>query len=163
MSDYCVVAVDGVRARFFTLEPAQHPEVESGPLLVEVEGALVSPENELAGRELWSENKTGRNSSGGMAHGYDDHRDQHMDEFKRRFAKQVAEHALSLAERSKAKNLVLAAEKQILGFLRGALHVPTKAGFEVRELAKDVSRLSPQDLHGHLATEGLLPARKRPS
>lgn len=162
MSDYCVVTVDGIRARFFTLQRALLPAVESGPNLVEEREALVNAELELSGRELWSDTKTGRNASNGMAHGYDDHRDQHTDEFKRRFAKLVAEQAVQIAERKKVKNLVVVAEKQMLGFMRGEMRVSPKACFAVRELAKDLSRLSPLELHGHLATEGLVPARQRP-
>jgi protein required for attachment to host cells len=162
MSDYCVVTVDGVRARFFCLEPVKQPAVESGPNLVEHREALINTELELSGRELWTDNKTGRNAANGMAHGYDDHRDQHTEEFKRRFAKQVADEALQIAQFTGAKKLVVAAEKQMLGYLRTALHVSPKAGFEVCELAKDLSRLSPQELQGHLAAEGLVPPRQRP-
>jgi len=163
MSDYCVVSVDGARARFFTLEPARQPAVESGPSLVEAGEDLINSETEMSGRELWSDTKTGRNAASGMAHGYDDHRDQHSDEFKRRFAKQVAEQAVQLAERQGVKNLVVVAEKQMLGFLRNEIRVPPKAGFAVHELSKDLSRLSPQDLHGHLASEGLVPPSRRPA
>ena len=163
MSDYCVVSVDGTRARFFTLEPARQPAVESGPSLVETGESLINAEMELSSRELWSDTKTGRNAANGMAHSYDDHRDQHMDEFKRRFAKRVAESAVQLAERRGVKNLVVVAEKQMLGFLRGEIRISPKAGFKLRELAKDLSRLSPQDLQGHLAAEGLVPPRNRPA
>ena len=163
MSDYCVVAVDGARARFFCLEPAQQPALESGPKLVEDREALINTELELSGRDLWSDNKTGRNAANGMAHGYDDHRDQHTEEFKRRFAKQVADEAVQHAQLKGAKKLIVTAEKQMLGYLRNALHVSPKAGFEVTELAKDLSRLSPQDLQEHLASEGLVPPRQRRS
>ena len=163
MSEYCVVTVDGARARFFTLDKSSQPSLESGPFLVELEEALVNTENDIPGRELWSDTKSGRNAASGMAHGYDDHREQHTDEVKRRFAKAIAEQAVRFAERSGAKNLVVAAEKQMLGFLRGAMQVPPKAAFEVRELAKDLSRLSPQELQGHLAAEGLVPPRHRPA
>ncbi len=165
MSEYCVVTVDGVRARFFTLAKAAQPAVESGPNLVEEPEALISTESDIPGGELWGDTKSGRavGGGGGPVHAYDDHREQHTDEVKRRFAKAIAEQAVQLAQSRGAKHLVLAAEKQMLGFMRGALHVPPKAGFDVRELAKDLSRLSPRDLQGHLAAEGLVPPRNRPS
>ena len=163
MSDYCVVTVDGARARFFCLEPVQQPALESGPKLVEDREALINTELELSGRALWTDNKTGRNAANGMAHGYDDHRDQHTEEFKRRFAKQVADEAVQHAQLKGAKKLIVTAEKQMLGYLRNALHVSPKASFEVTELAKDLSRLSPQDLQEHLASEGLVPPRQRRS
>ena len=162
MSDYCVVSMDGARARFFTLEPARQPAVESGPHLVEAGEDLVNPEAELRGGELWSDTDTGRNTSAGMAHGYDDHRDQHVEEYRRRFAHRVAEQAVRFAQQNQAKSLVMVAEKQMLGLLRSELQLPAKAGFEVREVAKDLSRLSPEDLQGHLASEGLVPPRQRP-
>lgn len=157
MSDYCVVTVDSARARFFTLEPARQPGVESGPGLVE-QRDLINAEAHLTGQELWSDT-----AAGGMAHTYDDHRDKHTEEFKRRFAKLVAEQAVQLAERNGVKNLVVVAEKHMLGLLRSEMHVSPKAGFEVRELAKDLSGFSPQDLQGHLAAEGLVPPRHRPA
>jgi protein required for attachment to host cells len=157
MSDYCVVTVDSARARVFTLEAARQPRVESGPALVEQGEDLINAEAHLPGRELWSDS-----SAGGESHTYDDHRDKHGDEFKRRFAKLVAGQALKLAERNKVKNLVVVAEKQMLGFLRNEMQLSPKAGFTVRELAKDLSRLTPQDLQGHLASEGLVPPSRRP-
>jgi len=162
MSDYCVVSMDGARARFFTIEPAQQPAVESSPVLIEAQEALINAEAELAGGELWSDSKTGRNAAAGMAHGYDDHRKQHVGEYRRRFARRVAEQAVRMAEQHRAKSLVIVAEKQMLGLVRGELRVPPKALFEVRELARDLSRLAPVDLQGHLAAEGLVPPRQRP-
>lgn len=163
MNAYCVVTVDGIRARFFCLEKSEQPGVAAGPHLVEQPEALINTEGDMPDRELFSDTKTGRNAAHGMAHSYDDHREQHADEIKRRFAKQVAEEALKLAARHKPRTLVLAAEKQMLGFLRNALNVPPKASFEVKEVPKDLSRLSPQELQSHLAAEGVLPARAKPA
>ena len=163
MNEYCVVTVDGTRARFFCLEKPEMPAVESGPYLVEQSEALISTEIDMPGRELWTDAKSGRRPGAGhmAAHGIDDHRDQHTEEFRRRFAKQIAEETLKLAQRCKPKALVLVAEKQMLGFLRGALQVPVKAGFVVKEVAKDLSRLSPLELQSHLAAEGVLPQRHK--
>jgi len=163
MSGYCVVTADGIRARFFCLERTALPEVDGGPFLAEEPEALINTEADMSGRELFSDTKTGRNAGNGMAHGYDDHRTQHMEEIKRRFAKLVVDEALRLAERRKPKILVLAAEKQMLGYLRTAMHTLPKAPFEVKEVPKDLSRLSPQELQQHLASEGVVPARHRPA
>ena len=165
MSEYCVVVADGNRARFFILNRAEQPGLEPGPTLAEEGEALVNAEAEAGGGALFGDSKkTGRGySSSRGVHGYDDNREDHMDEFKRRFAKQIAERAVQMAARKRSKTLVLAAEKRMLGFLRDALEVPAKATFTVRELAKDVSRLEPHELHSHLAGEGLIPARRRPS
>jgi protein required for attachment to host cells len=162
MTDYCVVVMDGARARLFTLESAEFPEVESSPKLVERED-LVNPEKDLAGRELFSSNKTGRNRAphGGPAHGYDDHRAQHEDEFERRFARVIAEHTVRLAHESRVQCVVLVAQPRMLGFLRQEMGQLTRNGFEVREVAKDLSKLSSAQVHDHLAKERLLPPCKR--
>jgi len=164
MGEYCVVVADGVRARFFTLEAAQLPGMESGPNLVEKE-CLINPEGETPGHELWTGDKSGRSesSSGSPSHVYDDHRGRHMDEFMRRFASKVTGEAMRLAQEQKAKQLVLVSAKRMLGFLRESLVVPPKANIKVHELAKDLTQLSPQDLHNHLDNAGLIPKRKQPS
>ena len=163
MTQYCVVVVDGARARFFTLQPAELPELESSPRLVELED-LVNPEAEVPDRELWTEAKTGRNRApnGGPAHGYDDHRERHEDELERRFANSVGEHCEALARREKADVIVLAAQKRMLGFLRQTV-VPRLKGMEVKEYTKDLSKLGPQEIHDHLAREALVPERKPPA
>lgn len=160
MSDYCVVVVDSARARFFTLEAAEVPELESGPNLVECND-LVNPEAALSGRETWTESKSGRNTArgGGSAHGYDDHRDGHGEEVSRRFARRIAEATESLARRNGVKYLVLVAANRMLGFLRECITLPSGKKIEVREVAKDLARLSPREIHRNLNSHGALPAR----
>ena len=63
MNQYCVVVTNGARARFFTLEEPQFPELESGPNLVELK-SLQNPQHRETGNQLWSEPKTGRNRAG---------------------------------------------------------------------------------------------------
>ncbi len=164
MSDYCVVVADAARARLFTLEPAGSPEVEGGPNLVE-RNDLVNPEQRLRDSERWSDLKTGRNRApaGGQAHGYDDHRERHMDEWRRRFARGVAHEAAALVERGKARHLIVVAPKRMLGLLRAELSTALKNQCSVQALAKDLSKLAPQDLHEHLTKEGLVPARRVPA
>ncbi len=163
MIQYSVVVAAGARARFFTLEAVDFPEVQSGPRLVEHTG-LVNPERNAPERTLWSANKTGRNRApgGGPAHGYDDHRSQHEDEFERRFARNIAEHAARMARVNHTHHVVLVAQNRMLGFLRSALDPLIKAGVELHELAKDLSKLSPTELHEHLSRDRLLPPRKSP-
>jgi protein required for attachment to host cells len=161
MTDYCVVVMDGARARLFTLETAEFPEVQSSPKLVEQED-LVNPEKDLADRELFS-SKSGRTRAprGSLSHGYDDHRAQHGDEFERRFARMVAGHTVRLAQESRVRCVVLAAQPRMLGFLRQEIGQLAKNGFDVREVAKDLSKLSSGQVHEHLAKERLLPPCKR--
>lgn len=162
MSHYCVVVTNGTRARFFTLETPEFPELESGPNLVERK-LMVNEPLETATEDLWSERKTGRNrgGTGGAAHGYDDHRSQHEDEFERRFANDIAEECSRLSEANHASDLVLVSQKRMLGFLRQAMQSRCN-GVKTAELAKDLSKLNPLQLHEHLANEQLLPRRRGP-
>lgn len=162
MNQYCVVVANGSRARFYTLEDADNPDIESSPNLVETMD-LVNPENIHAGGQ-WSENKTGRNrtANSGQAHGYDDHRSQHQEEYERRFANSIAEECKRLSTQKKASSVVLVSQKKMLGYLRNAI-ASRMSHFKPSELAKDLSKLSPHELHEHLAKEKLIPERKSPS
>ncbi|UCF55752.1 MAG: host attachment protein [Deltaproteobacteria bacterium] len=163
MSDYCVVVTGGAHARFFTLEPVEFPELESGPKLID-RGELLNPVKEIAGRDLYTDLKTGRSRAphGGPSHGYDDHRTQHEDEFDRRFARKVVEVARRLAKENRARRIVLAAPARMLGLLRQDLDVIHRHGIEVHKVAKDMSKFSPRQIHDHLAKRQLLPACRRP-
>ncbi len=163
MQHNCVVVAGGSRARFFTMEDAEYPELQSGPNLCEV-NELVNLERETHGGDLWSDSKSGGNrGSNGAAHGYDDHRDQHQDEYERRFARDVAHEAARLLGKNSARQLVLVAQKRVLGFLRHELDPLIKAGIDIKELAKDLSKLTPLEVHEHLAREQLLPQRRTPN
>ena len=159
MSKYCVVVADGARARFFSLEEGGIGD--GGPNLVEHDD-LVNPEAESKGKELYSEDKSGRNTApmGAGAHGYDDHRDRHSEEVERRFAKQIAEVAVASANQGQAKQLVMVADKRMMGHLRSALNVPSTAGLKVSEVAKNLTKLNVSELQEHLSKNGMLPARE---
>lgn len=161
MMNTIVVVANGSRARFFSLQPAETPAFESSPRMVE-HGGLVNPEQEAAGKDLWSDNKSGRNrsSGGGGAHGYDDHRDQHRAEYERRFVQSVAGEAASLARSHGAMRMVVTADNRMLGLLREELHRAN--GFDLKEVPKDYSKLSVHELHEQLAALKLVPARRRP-
>lgn len=162
MSDYCVVVTDGAHSRFFTLEPVDFPEVESGPNLMD-RGELFNPEKEMPDRDLYT-SKAGRYQApqGGPAHGFDDHRSQHEDEFERRFVREVLKKAQRLARANQSKRVVLAAPARTLGFLSQKLDILIKDGVEVQKLGKDLIKFYPRQIHDYLAREQMLPARKRP-
>ena len=162
MSDYCILVADAIRARIFTLEPSAFP-TESTPRLVEQQTDFVNPEEAISGLELWGDTRSGRtNASDGKIHGYDDHREQHLEENRRRFARQIAAQAIRHAIDHHAKSLVVVAEKHMLGLLRETLDIPPKSKITLIEVAKDYSRFSPQEIHHHLAEEQIIPAIKRP-
>ena len=161
-NNYCVMVADGTRARLFRLDGSATRT--PGPDLVELED-LANPEHKLAGRDKYSTTRTGTNVNPqkGTTHGYDDHRDKEEREHERRFASEIAGHAIKLAQRVQASHLVVVAEKRMLGLLREALVLPPQSGIELHELAKDLTRLAPTEVQTHLAQAGLVPARKAPA
>lgn len=162
MNHYSVIVAGGSRARFFTLEAAEFPEMESGPHLVEQKD-LINTLNQAHDSTLWSDTKSGRNRApaGGPSHGYDDHREQHEDEFERRFARDIAEEATRMVKSNNTRHIILVAQKRMLGFLRGAIDPLVKSGVNIQEFAKDLGKLPARDLHEHLSKENLLPPCRR--
>jgi protein required for attachment to host cells len=164
MQNECgVIVADAARARFLTLQPAEQPEIESTPNLVERKD-LVNPEADERGRDLWSETKTGlgRSPAGQQAHSYDDHREDHEAEFERRFARKIAEEAKAFMHTIQTKRLIVAAPKKFLGLLRPALTECLKQDVSIDELGKDLVKLNRVELHERLAEEALLPRRQPP-
>lgn len=160
MNQSVVAVIDGTKARFFTLEQAEVPEYQSGPNLIERKN-LSNDTNELHGKDIWSDTKTGRNRGvKGQAHGYDDHRQNHLDEFERSFAKEIVNAIVNLTKSHHAQQLLLIAEPQILGTIRDAIAPNLPKHIKIQELAKDLCKLKPLELHQYLADRELLPARK---
>lgn len=158
----CVVVCAGGNARLFTLEPAELPELESGPNLV-ARGEVSSEEVGEHGAALWSDLKTGRNRSpGGSAHGYDDHRERHAEEYDRRFAQAVAEETMRLVDSRHLGKVVLVAHGHCLAHMRQAFQGRFRNGTTMTELSKDLGKMKPLEIHAHLAREQLLPARTNP-
>lgn len=161
MSQILIAVINGTRARFLTLEKAEVPEYEYGPKLIERKDML-NPTREVAGKDLWSNVKTGRNqSSTGQAHAYDDHRENHMSEFERRFAQIVAAEIVNLIQAYQAQQLVLVSETQTIGVMREALTPLLPKNVQIQEVAKDLCKLKPLEIHDYLANKNLLPARKK--
>lgn len=161
MNHSLVAVVDGTKARFLSLEEAENPEYQSGPNLLERKEVL-NPNKELPGKELWANVKTGRNKgAAGQAHAYDDHRQNHLDEFERRFAQMIANEIIHLTQAEQTNRLIVVAEPQILGCLREALAPLLPRNLQIQELAKDLCKLKPLEIQEHLAQKNLLPARKK--
>lgn len=163
MSECFVVVAAGSCARFFTLEPADIPEMQSGPNLIEQQ-RLENQEWTSHGDELWSDTKSGRNRGrgGAGAHGYDDHRDQHLEELERRFARDVADEMQRFSKKHHPKKIILIAQKHLLGNLRNNLYT-NGSDVEVHELPKDFCKLGANDVHQHLAKAHLIPPRRSPA
>ncbi|NMF85241.1 host attachment protein [Nodosilinea sp. P-1105] len=160
MTRFLVATVDGARASFLTLEPLIAPEFESGPDLIE-RCTLANPALEMAGQELWANSKTGRNrSSGSKGHNYDDHRNNHLVEFERRFAQAIVSRMDELIAEYSLNTVILVAEPQILGILRETLHSSNGRSVQIHDMAKDLCWMKPRQLHDYLAQKDLLPAHQ---
>ncbi|MEE8554024.1 MAG: host attachment protein [Desulfobacterales bacterium] len=161
MSDYLIVVVNRARARFFTLEPVEFPELESGPRLInraELENTGI---REV--QEMYTDSKTGRGAApqGGSVHGYDDKRDQHLDELRRRFAVKVLERIQKLARAERAGTVILAASARMRRFLYPDLDTLTRRGYRVHKLSKNIINFSPKKIHEYLADDGLIPKQRK--
>lgn len=158
---FIAAVIDSTKARFFTLELEQLPNYDFGPNLKEYD-ALNNPVKEFTAQQLWANIKTGRNrGAGNQAHSYNDHRQNHIIEFERRFAQNISNQIVSLIRVYKAKHLILVAEPQILGLMRESLRPMLPQNLELRELAKDLGKLKKKEIHEYLANKNLLPARKK--
>ncbi len=159
MNQAVVAVMDGTKARFFTLEEAEFPEYESSPNLVEHE-CLTNTTKEMAGRELWANTKGRNRGSRTQGHGYDDHRSNHLSEYERNFAKDISQKITDCLQEWESHFILLVAEPQMLGLVREFLSPHLSKGIKLEELAKDLCKLKPLELHEYLAHKNLIPARK---
>ncbi|MCS4503072.1 hypothetical protein KBTX_03235 [wastewater metagenome] len=160
MTKTCVVVAEGARARFFTLEHAEVPELDGGPDLVE-RNTLINPRHRAHDEHVYSDGRSGRNRGpSGQAVTYDEHRDGFDAELEGRFAREIVTELRTLLENTGAERVILCAEKRMLGFVRQALNGSTPEGARIVEVPKDLTRLSARQLHARLTEDGLLPARR---
>ena len=138
MNKFLVAVIDGTRARFFTPKLAEFPDYGFTSKLVEHQG-LVNPIQELEGKQLWTTIKSGRNQgSGAQAHAYDDHRQNHINEYERRFAQMIATQINNLIQNQKIQSLMLVAEAQILGVLRSEVIPDLPKDIKIQEVSKSL-------------------------
>ena len=160
MNQYCVVVANGTKARFFTLQDSDIPELQSGPNLI-LQSDLDNPELTSHKQQLWTDSKSGGNRGhGGKSHGYDDHRSQHTEEIEKRFANTIADECNRLRNGAYS-HIVLVAQQRMLGHLRQACDSKLQ-GVNISELAKDLGKMGPIDVHQHLSNSKLIPERRKP-
>jgi hypothetical protein len=161
MSDYLIVVVNRALARFFTLEPVEFPELESGPRLCPC-GEMVNPElTESQG--LYTDSRTGRGTAppGGDVHRYEDNRDLHLDEVRRRFSASVVGRIHSLAKAGRVNVIVLAASARMRQYLYPGLETATRDEFRIVKIPKNMINFPSIKIHAYLAEEGYVPPRKK--
>lgn len=161
MSDYLIVVVNRALARFFTLEPVEFPELESGPIIKEAI-QLANPDIGDA-QELFTDSKTGCGAApqgGGAVHGYEDHRDQHFDEVRRRFSVSVADRVGKLAKHHNVRTIILVSSARMRRFLYQHTDGLERQGYRIVKVPKNMVNFAPQKIHKYLAGDKLIPGQK---
>lgn len=157
-----VLAADGARARVFVLRISDGEHVPTLAPLVEVAQAT-NPDRRAKDSELFAESRPGlrREGPGVPQHGVDDRREGHRRDTERRFAAQAVDEAERAFREHGVTRVALVASPAMLGVLRQVMRNDAHQPWTVRELARDLSRLSGPALHDALADNGLLPPRGR--
>jgi hypothetical protein len=160
MSDYLIVVVNRALARFFTLEPVEFPELESGPIIKE--GMQLANPDIGNAQELFTDSKTGCGAApqGAGVHGYEDHRDQHLDEVRRRFSVSVVDRIRKLAKHHKVRTIVLASSARMRRFLYQHTEALERQGYRMVKVPKNMINFTPQKIHKYLAGDRLIPGQE---
>lgn len=147
MSEYCVVVAGGSKARILTLEPVEFPELQSGPNLIERKSLEHPTEAKPQPVPRPARNRPAFSAT----HDKD-----------RKFARDIASELDRIVHRNGYQHVVLCADKRMLGMLRPNLDEAVGQRIQVREVPKDLGKLSCREIHDRLARQGHLPSRRRP-
>jgi len=159
----CVLVADAARARVLLLDTERTGVDPETSQLVEV-AAITNPTLRARDSEVLADSGSGRRGGARTPlHSPPDHRDHHRREVERQFAVRIAEEAAGVWRRYPSCELILAASPVMLGLLRPAIQGLLRAKDQVliRELARDLTKLSGPMLHDLLAGSGLVPERGR--
>jgi protein required for attachment to host cells len=167
MKRIAVLSVDHIKANFFMLRAAERPAEQWSPIL--------EPKKKMINQH-WMNQRSETLSGGtrfsyhvglsGMAqtmHGYDDHLARHQREICRKFTRELNEQIKRFISQHQAQELIIVADRKILGDLRQHMGPAVKLKIEVNEIAANLTNLSPVELHEHLSELGALPHRNPPS
>ncbi|SFR47268.1 Protein required for attachment to host cells [Marinobacter daqiaonensis] len=172
MTQYSVLVAEMARARIFTLESSETPEIENSPFLVERK-TLTNSQHKASDSQLWTDTRRGANREhqGGQVagqttgiphHNYDEHRENNERKANREFASEVVSDLKRVIDRHNVDRVVLCAEKQMLGFLRPELSGLPEGKVQLTEVPKDLTGLKTHELHKRLASDDLLPPSRKP-
>lgn len=146
-----VLTVDAARARIFKVDGGSAPRTAT---LTEVQ-TLVNPEARVPeGQRHTDSNPTGARGPNGGYQTYDDHRGQHAEEERKRFAKSVADAFSALMVTP--SNALVCVTHSMYALLNEAIsrHCPkVTSNFH----ALECTLLKPHDLAAMLTDKGLLP------
>ena len=120
-------------------------------------GHGVTSEARASGQEVFSNTKSGRNRApgGGPAHGYDDHRDAHDHEMRRRFARSIEKRLSQALAQNGATSVVLVADPSFLALLREEFSAELRQR-TVAEIAKEATKQSVAELRRLLEAQAVL-------
>jgi protein required for attachment to host cells len=161
--NHCVLVADAARARVWVLDADGGGNAPSIFELVEV-AEITNPILRARDVEVVSDSGTGRRGGAKTPiHAPPDHRDHRRRDLERHFAAQVAEEAAAVWRRYPSCELIVAASPVMLGLLRPALarQIRVTDQVHVRELPRDLTKLTGPALHDLLAEDELLPPRGR--
>jgi len=161
MRRLCIALVDATRARIFTFEELGAPPGERTQELEE-RVTLVHPARRRRPSELFTDSRPASDRApNGRGFAHSDHRDDAVREMDRQFACQVAGQIEMVADALGCHDVFLAASPRMLGLLREVIEPLVESGIAVRDLDRDLVRLTPAELHDFLSGIGLLPVRER--
>ncbi|MCM1984484.1 host attachment protein [Lyngbya confervoides] len=161
MSFKAVIVANQAHARFWIWEDAD-PFDGQRQQLQELE-SLMNPMEPGVAKEVWSNAKAGRNRGAShQGHGYDDHRQNHLDEFERRFCSAIAAHGKQVIDQHQIRSLVLVAPPEVLGHLRREIQTIWPKHLRIQELSKDLVKQSATELQHYLTQKKLLPSFAEP-
>lgn len=148
--DKCIVVViNNNQARFFSLEPAEWPEYESGPNLIEQKSLSYSTSNYY--QKFWFKliNKQERLRQ-----------KNHLNHYKleNQFARQITSEIINLIRLHQGQKLILIAQPQVLNLVKKFFTPTIFKALQIKELHKDISHFNCGQIHQYLAQKQFLPA-----
>ena len=138
---YCVVAANGLRARFFVVEETGHSRAR---YRLAERTDLINAEYSARGVKapgVRTERNTNRQL--GPVHPTGEKRVQHRADIERHFACDIAGQLGKLAGRWKSGTVLLAANPKMLGLLRDGARTALPAGVLLECMARDYTALTP--------------------
>jgi len=161
MNRTCIVVADIRLARVYCTEAVDSPRVKMK--LVE-QASLSNPGANLKalGRSTSGRTRTETNTNreAGPMHPIGAQRERHRLELDRRFCQEIARETAAVTKEWNGGAVVLVAEPRQLGLMREPLRHVLHQGIELKELAKDLTNLTPAELCKRLTLGSLLPARR---
>ena len=160
MNKTCVVVADAGVARFYDVEVVNTPRAR----LALVEGPPLNNDTDLKSRgaavtgRVRTETNTDRGA--GPVHPIGEQRERHRGELDRRFGQEIVLRIGEITSGWPGGLVVLVAEPRLLGLVREPLRRTLNARIELKELAKDYTKLTAKELLERLGLEKMTAANR---